>query len=644
VPNSDKWIVLGTAGHIDHGKTALIQALTGVDTDRLKEEKERGITIELGFAHLDLPDGDRLGIIDVPGHEKFVRHMVAGVTSIDALLLIVAADEGIMPQTREHFDICRLLQIHQGLVVVTKTDLVEPDWLDLVLEDIRDFVQGSFLESSPIFSVSAKTRAGMPDLIKGLQDLAAKVQPRSLSGVFRLPVDRVFTIKGFGTVITGTMLSGSLKKGMTIEIFPQGEKAKVRGIQVYNQLVEEAVAGQRTAINLQGIDKKNLERGEVISVPSYLQSTYLLDARLHLLPSASHILKNRTRLRFHTGTSEVMARVILLDKEELATGQDAFVQFYLETPLALLVGDLFIVRSYSPVITIGGGKIVDNLPGRHRRFNREVIKGLSILENGEELEIIEFLVQQSGYIGMNSFALEIRLNRDQSRINRNLDLLQKSGRIVFIDSAEHRVIHQDFFQELLKKGIDILADFHERFPLKAGMSKEELKARILPDLDQRLYHQILSALLEQKKIILYGKNVCLFSHQIRLTLEEEEHKRKILTIYRQAGYQPPNLDDVLQSVQGSELSVSRVVNLLVDEGMLIKLKEELLFHEEIVSEIRQRLEEYFLNHEGITVPAIKELFGFSRKYAIALLEYFDSANFTMRIGDKRILKKRRGPS
>ncbi len=644
MPNSDKWIILGTAGHIDHGKTALIQALTGVDTDRLKEEKERGITIELGFAHLDLPNGRRLGIIDVPGHERFVRHMVAGVTSIDALLLIVAADEGIMPQTREHFDICRLLQIHQGVVVVTKTDLVESDWLDLVLEEIRDFVQGSFLENFPIFSVSSKTRAGIPALITGLQDLAAKVQPRSLSGVFRLPIDRVFTMKGFGTVITGTMLSGSLKKGMTIEIFPQGKKAKVRGIQVYNQLVEEAVAGQRTAINLQGVDRKDLDRGEVISVPSYLQPTYLLDARLHLLPSASHILKNRTRLRFHTGTSEVMARVILLDKKELEPGQDALVQFYLETPLALLAGDLFVVRSYSPVITIGGGKIIDNLPGRHRRFNSEVIQGLSILEKGEDWQAMEFLIHQSGRGGINGFQLETRLNRDRDQITSDLNLLQKRGKIVFIDNTEQWVIHQDFFQELLKRGIEILTDFHHRFPLKAGMSKEELKARLCLDLDPRLYNRILSALLEQKKIIIQEKNLRLFSHKIRLTPEEEKQKSKILSIYNRAGCQPPNLDDVLQSCQGTKVDVLRIVNFLVDEGMLVKLKEGLLFHQEILSEIRQKLETYFLKNADITVPVFKDLFGFSRKYAISLFEYFDSTNFTMRLGDKRILKKKRGTS
>jgi len=666
----DKWIILGTAGHIDHGKTTLVRALTGIDTDRLPEEKERGITIELGFAHLDLPNGQRLGIVDVPGHEKFVRHMVAGATGIDAVMLIVAADEGVMLQTSEHFDICRLLQVRRGVVVITKTDLVDAQWLELVLEDVKGFVQGSFLENAPVFPVSATTGEGIPALLKGLQDLAENISPRNASGICRLPVDRIFTIKGFGTVVTGTLLSGTLKKGMTVEISPCGKQAKVRGIQVYNQSVEEAMAGQRVAINLHGVEKGDVNRGDVISIPSHLQVSYLLDGRLNLLPSAPHALKNRARVRFHAGTSEAMARVILLDKEEeLQAGQNALVQFQLESPLALMAKDRFVVRSYSPVITIGGGMIIDNLASRHRRLNQSVIQGLLVLEEGDDLSRLELIIHQAGIAGISSGRLSTRLNLDLDQIGKGLDYLQKKQQIIVIDPQEQRnaphpalspqgrgegvrghvwVIHQDIFQELIDKAIEILTSFHLRFPLKAGMSREELKVRLWPDLDSRLYGQILSMLLDQGKIVVQEKNLRLSAHRITLSPQEEEQKTKILDIYLQAGFQPPNLEDVRQSIESgpksrtdARVDVTRLMQYLLDEGLLVKLSEGLLLHHEILSQARQKLEDYFLHQPDISVPEFKDLFGFSRKYAISLLEYFDSVNITMRLGDKRILKKRR---
>ncbi|MEW6380049.1 MAG: selenocysteine-specific translation elongation factor [bacterium] len=637
-----KWIILGTAGHIDHGKTTLVRALTGIDTDRLKEEKERGITIELGFAHLDLPDGERLGIVDVPGHERFVRHMVAGVTGIDAVMLIIAADEGVMPQTSEHFDICRLLQVQKGIVVVTKTDMVDPEWLELVLDDVRSFVRESFLENAPIFPVSATTGQGIPALLKGLEELAKSVSPRNPGGICRLPVDRIFTMKGFGTVVTGTLLSGTLKKGLTVEIFPGGKQAKIRGIQVYNQSVEEALAGQRVAINLHGVEKADLTRGDVVSLPSHLQASYLLDGRISLLPSAPHPLKNRARLRFHAGTSEVLARAVLLDKEEeLAPGQEALVQFQLESPLALMAKDRFVVRSYSPVITIGGGNIIDNLPSRHRRSDAAVLSGLRILEEGDDLTRLEFIVRQAGIQGINNARLTTRLNLDQDRIAGHLGHLQAKQRIVVIDPLDQWVIHQEVFHGLVSAAIDTLTSFHQRFALKSGMSREELKVRLHPDLDSRLYARIISSLLEQGKIIVQEKTLSLSTHQIRLTPEEEKQKAKILDMCRQAGYQPPGLDEVAQTCHASGIDVARLIQHLIDEGTLIKLKEGLLFHQQALSQIQQKLQSYLQHKTDISVAEFKDLFGFSRKYAIALLEYFDTSNLTMRLGDKRILKKRR---
>ncbi|MCL6582816.1 MAG: selenocysteine-specific translation elongation factor [bacterium] len=637
-------IILGTAGHIDHGKTTLVRALTGIDTDRLKEEKERGITIELGFAYLDLASGGRLGIVDVPGHERFVRHMVAGATGIDAVMLVVAADEGIMPQTSEHFDICRLLKVQRGMVVVTKIDLVDPEWLKMVIEDIRRFVQGSFLENAPIFPVSATSGQGLEALRKGLEELVEAISPRNLQGICRLPIDRVFTIKGFGTVVTGTLLAGALKKGMSVEIFPSGKQARVRGIQVYNQPVEEALAGQRVAINLHGVDKEELARGDVVSLPGHLQASYLLDGRIALLPSAPNPLKNRTRVRFHAGTSEVLARIILLDREELLPADEALVQFQLESPLALMAKDRFVVRTYSPVITIGGGSVIDNLPARHRRFDQAVLDGLRVLEGGDNLSRLELIIRQAHAAGTKGIQLSTRLNLDQAQVAESLEHLQKKQRIVMVDPLDQWVIHQDIFQSLLSRAIDILTGFHRRFALKAGMSREELKARLQPDLDARLYNKILATLLEQGKIVIQEKTLRLSWHQVRLTPEEERQKAKILDICHRAGFQPPSIDEVMQQTCQGGLrgeAANRLIQHLIDEGLLVKLKEGLLFHQQALAQIQQQLEGYLQDKAQISVAEFKDLFGFSRKYAIALLEYFDSINLTMRLGDKRILKKRR---
>lgn len=639
-----KWIVLGTAGHIDHGKTSLVQALTGINTDRLKEEQERGITIELGFAYLDLPAGERVGIIDVPGHEKFVRHMVAGVAGMDAVMFIIAADEGIMPQTREHFDICRLLGMAKGLVVITKTDLVDQEWLGLIEEEVAQLTKGSFLEKAPIVPVSAKTGSGLPALLSGLQNLASEVQAKNTSGAFRLPIDRVFTIRGFGTVVTGTLLSGCLKKGMTVQIFPRGQEAKVRGLQVYNQSVEEAVAGQRTAVNLQGIETRDVLRGDVLSLPSFLQPTYLLDTKLYLLSSANHPLKNRTRVRFHTGTSEVLARVILLDREELEPGQETFVQFQLERALAVMANDQFVVRSYSPVMTIAGGRVIDNLPKRHKRYLEGEVKAVRILDQGDDIARLEQIIRQSKDEGIGVFSLETRLNRDYDHLLKDLQSLQRQGKITLMGGAESRAIHQEFFQALLDKALNLLSDFHGRFPLKAGMSKEELKVRLSARLDGHLYTQMLNVLAEQGKIALQEKTISLASHTIILAPEEEKEKEKILRIYYQAGFQPPNLEEVKEACRGSKIDFERLINFLLEGGSLVKIKEELLFHQEIASQVKEKLEDYFKQHTEISVAEFKDLLGFSRKYAIALLEYFDTINLTLRVGDKRVMKKRRSAS
>jgi selenocysteine-specific elongation factor len=405
-------LIVGTAGHIDHGKTTLVRALTGIDTDRLKEEKERGITIELGFAHLDLPGLPPVGIVDVPGHEKFVHHMVAGVAGIDLVLLVIAADEGIMPQTREHLDICRLLGVRAGLVVLTKADLVEPEWLEMVLQEVATFLAGSFLEGAPILPVSSTSGAGIPQLRAAITALLAKVPERPTSGIPRLPVDRVFTMKGFGTVVTGTLIAGRLGVGDTVEALPARIQSRIRGIQVYGAAVEAARAGQRTAINLQGVEKAAIARGSVLTLPGLLDTTYLMDARLTCLASAARPLANRTRVRLHLGTSELLARVILLGRDELAPGEEALVQFRLESPGVALPRDRFVISGYSPVVTLGGGELVDTRPAKHRQFSAAALEHATIMGSAQPARAVPLLVKEAWLAGLGRDEIARRLNLD----------------------------------------------------------------------------------------------------------------------------------------------------------------------------------------------------------------------------------------
>ncbi|MCP4688561.1 MAG: selenocysteine-specific translation elongation factor, partial [Desulfobacterales bacterium] len=394
-----KQIILGTAGHIDHGKTSLIKALTGTDTDRLKEEKLRGITIELGFASLDLPGGRRLGVVDVPGHEKFVKNMVAGATGIDIVVMVIAADEGVMPQTREHMEICSLLGVKHGFVAMTKIDMVEEDWLELVQEDVSEFMIGTFLEDAPIIPCSSATGEGLSDITDALETLAGEIPNRPPSSLFRLPVDRVFTMKGFGTVITGTLTSGRIRVGDPIMIYPSGVTSKVRGIQVHNQAVEEAEAGTRTAINFQGLEKASVQRGEVLADPGSLVSSYMVDISLHFLKSNKKPVKNRVRVRFHGGTSEILGNLILLDREELPPGETIVAQLRLDAPTAPVKDDRFVLRSYSPVRTIGGGHVLNPMPRKHKRFKPEVIEGLKSLDGSDPEGVISYHLTESGYLG-----------------------------------------------------------------------------------------------------------------------------------------------------------------------------------------------------------------------------------------------------
>jgi selenocysteine-specific elongation factor len=634
-----KQIILGTAGHIDHGKTSLIKAISGTDTDRLKEEKERGITIELGFAALDLPSGQHLGIVDVPGHEKFVKNMVAGATGIDIVVMVIAADEGVMPQTREHMEICTLLGVEYGLVAVTKIDMVDEEWLELALEDIRDFVKGTFLEDVPVATVSSKTREGIPEFINILDELAAKIPDRPPSDLFRLPIDRVFTMKGFGTVITGTLISGQIRVGESIMIYPSKITSKVRGIQVHNQSSDHASAGMRTAINFQGLEREAISRGEVLSKPGSLAASYMVDASLHYLASNKKPLKNRRRVRFHTGTSEVLGNIILLDREELAPDEATPVQLRLDAPVALVKDDRFVIRSYSPVYTIGGGKVLNPIPPKHKRFKPDVVDGLKALEHQAPEAIIVFQVEAAGYQGVSFAHLKMMTNLPDKQLEKILQNLLSQKTLIQVDKENRVYIHSNGFEALKDQIRHQLGNYHRANPLKAGMSKEELKTKFPTLPKSKLFNLAFNQMTKEETIAQEKNIIRLASHAVSLGGKQADVKDKILKTYRQAGLQPPYFKELAKSLESDVNHAKAVLMHLVAEGAIVKVKEDLFFHTKAIKDLKLKLTKFLEAQGEITTPQFKEMTGVSRKFVIPLAEYFDSTSVTLRVGDVRKLRK-----
>ncbi|MFH1581089.1 MAG: selenocysteine-specific translation elongation factor [Pseudomonadota bacterium] len=634
-----KQIILGTAGHIDHGKTSLIKAVTGIDTDRLKEEKLRGITIELGFASMDLPGGQHIGIVDVPGHEKFIKHMVAGATGIDIVALVIAADEGVMLQTREHMEICSLLGIKHGFVALTKIDLVDEEWLELVLDDIKEFLQGTFLENRPIVPVSSATGKGIPEFIKTLDELSALIPVRTSTGLFRLPVDRVFSMKGFGTVITGTLISGSIHVGDTVMIYPSGITSKVRGIQVHNQNLNVAEAGMRTAINFQGLEKSSVTRGEVLSTPNDLRPSFMIDVLVHYLNSNNKSAKNRTRIRFHTGTSEVLGILILLEKEELLPGETTLAQIRLDSAVAAVKDDKFVIRSYSPIRTIGGGHILNPIPQKHKRFKPEVIKLLKGVVDNIPEEIISSHADNSGYVGVSFADLKIMTNLPEKQLDNTIQGLLSKKTILCFDRENRIYIHNNGIEKLEKETLDYLSSYHKSNPLKAGMSKEELRSKFPFALGAKLFNLMLDRMIKNKVLIQEENTVHLSSHSVSLKVDQADIRTKMLGAYFKSGLTPPYFKELSRSFDIDSKQAKDVLILLVDEGVLLKVKEDLYFHAEAVNELKKRLIDYLKSHGEITTPQFKEVASVSRKYLIPLIEYFDSTNVTLRVGDSRKLRK-----
>jgi len=633
-----KQIILGTAGHIDHGKTALVKALTGIDTDRLKEEKERGITIELGFAHLKLPSGLTIGIVDVPGHERFVKNMVAGATGIDLVALIVAADEGIMPQTREHLEICSLLNIKHGLVIVTKIDLVDKEWLHLVKDDISTSLTGTFLQDAPIVEVSSETGEGIQELAGTLDELIREVPARDPGNLFRLPIDRVFTMRGFGTVVTGTAVSGHIGVGNEVTIYPKGIRSKVRGIQIHHQAVPLVKAGLRTAMNLQGVEKKAIARGDVVAERDSFKPTYMVDTVLEYLDSAPKRLQNRTKVRFHWGTSEITATVILLDRDHLSPGNQCFAQFRLGRPAVVLSKDRFVIRSYSPIRTIGGGYILNPLPGKKRRFSKDVLQELNILNTGPDRAIVEQYIKGSRLKGLSKIELSFLANLSKRDLDETIDSLVSNNLIFKVDMENEIFIHAEFCNKAKGEIVAILADYHRRFPLKEGLIKEELRSKMTSNMREKLFNCVINDLVKDTVIVREKDIIKAKDHQVKLPQDQEELRTQTDQIYLKGGLEPPYFKDLGQDI--TEKGGRDLLEIMVRDGTLIKVKEDLYFHKKAIEELRRRLISFIKDKGEITTPELKKLTGVSRKYTIPLIEYFDKTQLTVRIGDKRILRKR----
>ncbi len=619
-----KNIILGTAGHIDHGKSALVRALTGIDPDRLKEEKMRGITIDLGFADLRYEDGLTVGIVDVPGHERLVRNMLAGAGGIDIVLLVIAADEGVMPQSREHLAICNLLGIKSGIIVVTKTDIVENDWLELVRDVVRDFVKGTFLEDAEIVPLSSKTGDNIDLLKEKIHALALKVKPKSAGGLFRLPIDRVFTLKGFGTVVTGTALSGSIHLEETVELLPEGLRSKVRGLQSHGKGIETAYAGQRVAINLQGIEKEDLRRGDVVVVPDRFRLTRAVDARIEVLRNAP-TLKNKSRVHFHLATSEVIGRVVLYDRDELKGGESSFCQIRLGKPVLAVSGDRFVIRRLSPVETIGGGIILDAYAKRRRK--KEGLGDLEIYQNGKLGDMIAVKIRKYGFKGISPQQLEGWLNEDTGRIRDAIKGLIDSGRVFQYNET---LIHRDIFLSLKERMLDTVGRFHRSNPLKAGMSKEVLRS--LFGLQQKAFQGVLSLMEE---LVIVKDTVRHKDFQVTVTDRFVEIREETVGLLREAGFQPPSKEELAEYFKMKPLEIEDILRLMSQEGLVQRITDSIYLRVEDYKKMLDRLRDFFGGKDSMTVGEFRDLIGTTRKYALPFLEHLDSNKITMRVGDVR---------
>ncbi len=628
-------IIVGTAGHIDHGKTSLVESLTGIDADRLKEEKERGITIDIGFANLDLDETTRVGFVDVPGHEKFIKNMLAGIGGIDVVMLVVAADESIMPQTREHMDICSLLHVPHGLTVITKVDAVDKEIADLVELEVREYLETTFLGGAPVVRASARTGEGKTELIETLRQVAAEVVPKDTSQIFRLPVDRCFTMKGFGTVVTGTLISGSIRKDDEVQLLPSGSIARIRGLQVHGRAVDAAAAGQRTAINLQGVDVRDVNRGMVLTEPGTLRAASMFDCHLDLLPSAAGPISRRRRIRFHVGTAEIMGYVSLLEGDRLEPGGNSMVQIRLEEPVAAFPGDRFIVRQYSPMITIGGGEILEADPKKHRLRDSRITARLATFKDGTLEDRLMVLIDEAGLGASTLTDLVGKVGIAQTTVRQQLDRLEATGAVRFLSESPHTVVSGSAFQEAVSQVLAYVVEFHKAEPLSHGVSREQLRNSLFRRSSNLVFQAVLDDLEVREKITLAQELVHAFGRVVTLEDEEIKIRERLAQEFRRRGFQVAPAEEVISKLGLDRQKTWKILRLMIQDGALVKVSEELIVGRGVMNEVVEKLRSFKASSPSLGVGEFKDLIGVSRKYAIPLLEYLDRERVTRRVGNSR---------
>lgn len=632
-------LIIGTAGHIDHGKTTLIKALTGRETDRLKQEKERGISIELGFTYFDLPSGKRAGIIDVPGHEKFVKNMLAGVMGMDMVMLVIAADEGIMPQTKEHLNILSLLDIDLGFVVLTKADLVDDEWLEMVTEDVRESLKETFLEDSPIIPIDSVSGRGIDKTIDTIEAMSERVKVRDISDTARLPVDRVFSITGFGTVVTGTLIAGKISVGDEIQVYPGEKTGKIRSIQVHGQDSNHAYAGQRSALNISGLKKYDIDRGDIIAPIDSMEETMMLDVNLKLLDDAQRVIDNRTRIRLHLGTREILCRVVFLDREFLTPGESCYAQLRLEEKVVAKRGDKFIIRFYSPMMTIGGGEVLESNPPKRKRFDDSVIKELKIKEKGSTEHVVERIIKDKSNEFPSIKQLSVLTVMPEDKVKDVVKKLNEEDKVILFHLLNDiYAIHKDYFEKMSQDIKSDLEKFHKSNPLKFGIPKEEIRSRYLGSIKPKLGEACIDLLINSGIVKQNNDKITLHDFTVEFNQLHEEIKNKIESIFIKEKFVSANRDELIDSLEYNKNDARQVLEALIDLEILISLKEDIILHKDIYLDSLNKAKEYLQEKGSITLGEFRDLIDTSRKYAVALLEDFDQKKITKRVEDKRVLK------
>jgi selenocysteine-specific elongation factor len=629
-------LIVGTAGHIDHGKTALVKALTGIDTDRLKEEKERGITIDLGFANLTLDADTTIGFVDVPGHERFIKNMLAGVGGIDVVLLVIAADESVMPQTREHLAICELLRVRRGLTILTKIDAVEREMADLAEVETHELLNGTFLEAAPVLRVSALSGTGIPELVEALRAIAATTAPRDASRVFRLPIDRCFTMKGFGAVAAGTLIAGRVGRDDEVELLPARKLARVRGIQVHGRTVEEARAGQRTALNLQRVDLAEIERGMVVTVPGLFSPTTTFDVHLELLAGAAP-MASRKRIRFHVGTTELIGHLGLLGQNALEPGASAFARVRVEKPAFALPGDRFIIRQYSPMTTLGGGEVLDAQPPRARRSHPALLERLRILKDGSTHEKVVRLATEAGSAGIQTADIVSRLGLSPEQAEAELRALATREAVRVLSGQPLVVAASEVFEKAAAAVTAAVRRFHAAEPLLAGISREDLRTRLFGDASPVLFRAVLERLAADKVIAVDQDVVRAFGHSVTLQGPEEKARERLAARFRELGLQVPSPDDLAAEVGVDRATGRKIIQLLLKAQVVVRVNEAMIVDREALEGLIERVRARKSVNPRLGVGDFKEIAGLSRKFAVPLLEFLDAQRITRRAGDERII-------